>query len=392
MKAGHNGVGSGMGVDIEGSSIVLSAAWLKKPMPCLADLKTGVVGNACFFHAVLGVSKMPYIKAFPRKEQKYWVCGLINAIEYYGGLPAFISPRTHNTPNIPEYLSPSNDSAFGMFSKFYDIPVLPVNFKAPSLSPDIDVLEPTDWFTRHLQDKVFYSLDDLNDHISLLLTRYVTLPSSTVRQSRFNVFCIRDKPLLRPLPQKRFSVYDISIRVAGDNCFVMYDGSYYSVPYKFCKQKVILHISESEIVIYDMYGLWLTTHKRDRDTKYTTDPSHMPPKYELFGYQVYDGAKYIQWAAHIGGNTRSVIECLLASAEYEQQAFKTCMAILQLSKKFGNYRLESACRSAKLLGCISFFAIKKLILQVADPKALSSKTSLSNKHVQLCLDNTRTNA
>ena len=386
MKANNDSGYGGMSTDIEGTGVVLSAAWLKKPMHCLTDLKTCVMSNVCFFHTVLGESKMPYMKAFPRKEQKYWVSGLASAIEYYGGLPALIAPHNYNMPKIPEYFSPSIDSAFGMFTKFYDIPVLPVNSKNTSLSPDIDVYQSVGWFLRQLQDKVFYSLEELNDHISLLLSRYVTLPSSVCRDSRFNVFCIRDKPLLRPLPEQRFSIIDISTRVVGDNCFIKYSGSYYSVPYTFCKQKVNLHVSKSEIIIYDINGVHLTSHKRGENTKYVIDPSHMPPKYKLFGYPVYDGSKYVEWADHIGSNTRSVIECLLTTAKYEQQAFRTCMAILQLSKKYGNHRLESACEAAKFYGCISFSAIKRLIFRGVDLKSLRTKTT-SNKYVQLRLDN-----
>jgi len=386
LKATGGGIYNGTGEVVEGS-VVLSAAWLKKPMLCLIDLKTGVMCDACVFLTVLGVSNIPYMKAFPRKEQQYWMRGLINAIEYYGGLPAFIAPRTANMPKIPEYLSPSNDSAFGMLSKFYNIPVLSVNSKHPSLSPDIDEFGPVSWFLRHLRDKVFYSLEELNDHISLLLSRYMILPFSKSGNSPFNIFCIKDKPLLRPLPEKRFSIIDISTRVVGDNCFIQYDGHYYSVPYKFCKQKVILHISESEIVIYDTNGVWLAAHKRDRKSKYVTDPTHMPPKYKLFGAQVYDGGKYVDWASHIGDNTRFVIEYLLATADYEQQAFKTCMAILQLSVKYGNCRLESACKTAKLLGYINYYSIKKFVLQgPIDSMALSGKTTICNEYLQLRLD------
>jgi len=375
----------GLNSNIKVSGVILSAAWSKKPMLCLADLKSGVMSDACIFQAVLGASKMPYMKAFPRKEQKYWVQGLIDSIEYYDGLPALIAPRAHNTPKISEYLSPLKDSAFEMFSSFYGIPVLPVNLEGLPLNPDLDLLESVNWILRQLHDRVFYSLDELNANISLLLSQYVTLPSSALRDSRFNVFYIKDKPLMKPLPQQRFSIVDISTRVVGDNCFVKYCGSYYSVPYMFCGQEVILYASESEIVIYGINGVYLTSHKRDGETKYTMEPSHMPPKYKLFGYPVYDGGKYVEWAAHIGDNTRSIIECLLASADYEQLAFKTCMAILQLSKKYGNYRLESACKAAKILGCISCHAIKKLITQDTQSKAVPTK-AIYNDYIQLPLD------
>jgi len=372
-----------MHTDTEVSRIVLSAAWSKIPMPCLVDLNSGEMSNVCFFQATLGESKMPFIKAYPCKEQKYWVWGLIDAIDYYGGLPALIAPRAHNAPKIPGYLSPSEDSAFDMLSKFYGIPILPVNLRDPALCIDIDAFRPPDWIVRQLRDKVFYSLDELNDHTSLLLTRYVTLPSSTCNNSRLNIFRTKDKPMLGPLPQQRFSVIEVATRVVGDNCFIKYGSSYYSVPYTYCKQKVNLHVSKSEIAIFDICGVHLASHKLDENNKYVIEPSHMPPKHKLFGYPVYDGSKYVEWAAHIGGNTRSVIECLLATADYEQQAFRSCIAILQLSKKYGNSRLDSACKAAKFYGCICFSAIKRLTINGVDPKALFTAKPTSNDYIQL---------
>jgi len=348
------------------SRVILSAAWSKIPLPCLTDLKTGVTANAYFFLAVLGASSMPFIKAFPCKEQKYWVEGLIDAIEFYGALPACIAPRTHNAPRFPEYLTPADGSAFGMFSKFYGISVLPVCLRGLPSNPDIALFETVSWPLRQIQDKVFYSLDELNDIIGRLLSRYVALPDARTGNSLRGVFLDRDKPLMRPLPEQRFSITDVTSRMVGDNCFVQYGGFHYSVPYQFCKRNVILHASESEIFIYDLNGVFIASHKRTGNTKYIMDPCHMPPKYKLFGYDVYTGEKYVEWAAHIGDNTRFVIELLLATADCEQLAFKTCMAILQLSKKFGNSRLESACKTAKLFSRVSYCAIKKFASQGSD--------------------------
>jgi hypothetical protein len=180
---------------------------------------------------------------------------------------------------------------------------------------------------------------------------------------------------------------DISLRVVGDNCFVKYSGVYYSVPYTFCKQKVILRVSKSEVIICDINGAYIASHERDGSTKYVTDPTHMPPQNTPRDSQIYNSEKYVEWAGHIGSNTRSVIECLLTGYKYEQQAFKTCMAILQLSKKYGNIRLESACKMAMFLGCINYYSIKRMLVQGADLKPLPAKTpAYNNKYTQLRLD------
>ena len=375
MKAAQENGNNDLIADVCGSGVTLSAAWSKRSMPYLYDLKSGVTDNVYFFQAALGESKLPYMEAFPGKEEKYWVRGLINAVEYYGGLPAQIAPLAHNAPRIPGYLSPANvrDSAFGLFSEFYGIPILPVNEKNFSQCLVADNIRAVEWMGRQLKEKMFYSIDALNTHISVLLPHYASLPSIVCNDSRYNVFCLKDKPLLKPLPEQRFSITDVCTRVAGDNCFIKYGDTYYSIPYLFCNQQVTLHASDSEIIIYDINGGYLATHKRGGYGKYVADPCHMPPLNQSFGNQYTSGEKYVQWARRVGRYTHTVILCLLTREKYEQCAFKTCMAILQLSKKYGPYRLESACKKAIQLGCVSYYSIRKLVAEGLDEVVLHER-------------------
>jgi hypothetical protein len=75
----------------------------------------------------------------------------------------------------------------------------------------------------------------------------------------------------------------------------------------------------------------------------------------------FDGNRYRGWAKTIGDDTFFVIDTLLNKVEVEQTAYRSCMGILQFSKKDGNVRLEAACRKARLLGNISFVVIKNIL-------------------------------
>ncbi|MDR0473507.1 MAG: hypothetical protein LBH43_07555 [Treponema sp.] len=47
--------------------------------------------------------------------------------------------------------------------------------------------------------------------------------------------------------------------------------------------------------------------------------------------------------------------------EIEQTAYRSCMGLLQLSKKNGNSRLEAACSKARRLGTISYAVICNIL-------------------------------
>lgn len=49
------------------------------------------------------------------------------------------------------------------------------------------------------------------------------------------------------------------------------------------------------------------------------------------------------WAKNIGVQTYAVIDNLLSSQITKEQAYRSCMGVLQCSKKYGNARLEAAC-------------------------------------------------
>ena len=88
----------------------------------------------------------------------------------------------------------------------------------------------------------------------------------------------------------------------------------------------------------------------------------MPPNHQAQqDSNTFDGNRYRNWAKAIGSDTFFVIDSLLNTAEVEQTAYRSCMGILQFSKKDGNVRLEAACGKARLLGNISFAVIRNIL-------------------------------
>jgi len=158
---------------------------------------------------------------------------------------------------------------------------------------------------------------------------------------------------------------ELVARKVGVNLHVAYNGVYYSVPSDLYKETVIVRATESSVDILNSNGECVTSHKRCLIKRhYVTDPSHMPAFYLSFLHDsCYDGAKLRLWAKDIGSNTFFVIDYLLNKRQVEQHAYKTCMAILQLSKKYGQFKLEAACRTARGFDKCSYGFIKNFILR-----------------------------
>ena len=56
-----------------------------------------------------------------------------------------------------------------------------------------------------------------------------------------------------------------------------------------------------------------------------------------------------------------MIEKVLKSRKHPEQAFKVCLGILSLGKKYGDARLKKACGKANQFGTCSFKRIESMI-------------------------------
>ncbi|GFP19700.1 hypothetical protein HKBW3S03_01205 [Candidatus Hakubella thermalkaliphila] len=69
----------------------------------------------------------------------------------------------------------------------------------------------------------------------------------------------------------------------------------------------------------------------------------------------------INWAEKIGPEVKRMIVKVLESRQHPEQAFKVGLGILNLSKKYGEERLDRACRRALEFGTYSLKAIKNIL-------------------------------
>ena len=152
-------------------------------------------------------------------------------------------------------------------------------------------------------------------------------------------------------------------RMVPDNYHVEYEGFYYSVLYKYYRQKVMVRATSAIIEIYDSNRLRIASHvRRYSGKRYITDPNHMPEHHRKYwDSKQFNGDRYRSWAKNIGENTHYVITAMLAANVIEEQAYKACMGVLQFSQKYGEERLENACARARLIKSCTYTTIMNIL-------------------------------
>ena len=191
----------------------------------------------------------------------------------------------------------------------------------------------------------------MNQAIAEKLCEFNQAPFQKREGSRAEVF-EEEKQYLHPLPSLPYEIANwIYGRTINLDFHVVYNGNRYSCPYQYVeKKKVDLRITESTLEIY-YKDERLTTHNLFPEyvkNRYSTHETDMPPAFRKI--TPWDDERIRNWAATIGKNTLDVINRIFTSYPIKEQGYNPSLSVLNLSKKYSEGRLETACELALTRG------------------------------------------
>jgi transposase len=104
----------------------------------------------------------------------------------------------------------------------------------------------------------------------------------------------------------------------------------------------------------------IAIHERDRrPNKYTTLPDHMPPNHRWMND--WNPERLEGWAENIGPAVKEMIKAVLERRQHPEQAYRSCLGILNLVKKYGEQRLNKACMRAMYYNHYSWRGINNIL-------------------------------
>jgi transposase len=340
--------------------------WMGDKPECVLDTGTGKMMKAHFFVATLGDSGYPVVIAYPDEKIESWISAHVEAFKRLGGLPKVIVPDNCKTAvTKANYYDPLLNKTYYDLSLYYGVAIIPARVRSPrdknQVEGSIGWLET--WLLEWLRGKQFTSFHELNAAIKIRVAELVKRPFQKRAGSRESVFLQLDRPALHPLPFKPYEIPMYVERRVPNNYHVEYEGFYYSVPHTYYKQKITLKVTFNVVEVYANRLERIAIHERRfSGSRYVTQRAHMPANHKAqYDAARFDGKRFRNWASSIGVNTFYVIDTLLSQREVEETAYRSCMGILQFSRKKGNSCLEAACSKARRLGNISYAVISNII-------------------------------
>ncbi len=352
--------------------------WVGDEPELLTNPETGEITKVHIFTTTLGFSSCVYAEAFLDEKTPSFVAGTVNALEFYGAVPKYLVPdnlkasvKKHSKDEL------ILQTAYSDLEDFYDTIVLPPPARRPkgkaTVERHVKFLEVH--LIEKLKENIYTSLPDLNRRIREIvaaINQRRFQRKTDIRFTRMDAFEKYDKPRMNQLPGGKYTLCDYkSFSRVPDNYHLEYDGHYYSVLYTYLGKPAILKATMTEIRICDANNRLICTHPRSykRFPIYITDDSHMPADHQYYKeLNGRDGAYYRRWASAFGKNMESLIDRVLRSAKHEEQAYNSCMGILQYSKDSSRTLVDDAAETCLRLNTCNYSSFKRILNDLRDHK------------------------
>ena len=108
--------------------------------------------------------------------------------------------------------------------------------------------------------------------------------------------------------------------------------------------------------------------------RHTTVSEHMPPAHQK--YLEWSPERLVNWAKKTGPHTAQLVQVLLQSRQHPQQAYRSCLGLLRLGDRYGQERLEAACRRALPAGIHSYKGVKNILDAKLDQVELEEPSAI----------------
>jgi transposase len=225
------------------------------------------------------------------------------------------------------------------------------------------------WILARIRNEVFHSLGELNARIRELL---IDLNGRVMRRygkSRREMFETLERAKLRPLPSERFEYAEWSKPTPNIDYHVAIDWHYYSVPHELRHQELEARVTQTTVEIFhNRERVW--AHRRSYVRGgYTTVREHMPSAHRA--HAEWTPTRILSWAEKIGPSARGLAEEILKDRPHPEQGFRSCLGILRLGKRYGDDRLEAACRRARAAGARSYRHVESILKHGLDRVAVT---------------------
>lgn len=317
----------------------------------IIDPDTGEIRTAQIFVGILGASNYTYAEATWSQQLPDWIASHRRMFEFFGGVPALVVPDNLKSgiTKACRY-EPDVNPTYADFIEHYGTAVLPARPYKPKDKAKAEnaVLIVERWILARLRNRTFVGLAELNQAIRELIRHLNSRAFKKFPGTRLSAYEEIDKPALRALPVHAYEYTHFKKARVHIDYHIELDKHYYSIPYQFTGKEIELRFTPERIECW-YQGKQIALHVRSyKKGAHTTLPDHMPKSHRK--HMEWTPGRFLNWATEIGTATTRLVKHFLECKPHPEQGYRSCLGLLNLSKRHGASRLEKACERAWQLG------------------------------------------
>ena len=332
MRLPHK-AGEEMEVDYAGMTVAIT------------NPETGEISRAAVFVATLPASSYTYVEIQPSQELPHWLGGHVRAFSFFGGIPQTICPdNLKSGVKSPNRYEPELNPSYQELAEYYHVAVLPARVRKPRDKAHVEnsVQNVERWVLAPLRNRTFFSVAEANHAIEPLVQALNQKEMQHLGKSRKELFEELDHPALRTLPERPYEYAAWKTAKVNIDYHIAFEGHFYSVPYALVRQEVRVRATETLVAIFHK-GEQIAVHPRSQaQGRFSTRTEHMPANHQFISAA--DGDWFLREAAKIGPQTTTYLTALLNSRSIPQHAYRSCLGILDLARKYTQPQMETACQ------------------------------------------------
>jgi len=303
------------------------------------DKTSGEVIEVEVFVGILPCSHYTFVEASLSQKREDFIGSMNRCLRYFGGVPKAIIPdNLKSAVTKSSKYEPVLNKTFKEFALHYGSVINP----ARSYSPQDKAL--VEGAVKLVYQRIFYpmskmqffSLQELNNQVSLKLKEYNEYLMSQSQVSRQEQFLQIEQDYLSPLPSQNYELcYYKSVKVQKMGYVYLYRRSYRAGHYTTIRE----HLSSS----HKFYSDW-------------------SPNY------------FEKLAKPLGDCVVLYVQALIKQYTYPEVGYKQCLGIIALKKTFSTTRINNACKRGLTFHRYGYRIIKNILENNMDFEQQASST------------------
>lgn len=330
----------------------------------IVDKDTGEVRDVEVFVGILPASSYTYVEASYDQTRESLVKSVGNCLRFLGGVPQAIVPdNLKSAVTKSSKYEPVINKTFRDMGHYYGCVINPTRSYSPQdkalVEGAVKLVYQRIYY--EISNMTFFSIEELNKQIRLLLERYNSYKLQTTGISRFKQFVELEQEYLNPLPAEPYKIkhYNRAKVQKMGYVFLSEQKNYYSVPYRYIGKHVEVQHTIDTVEIYSKKERIATHAKSHRKGNYTTIKNHLSSTHQY--YQSWNKKFFVKMAAAIGINTAGYVSKLIDQQSYPEVGFKRSQGIISLKHKYPTQRIEAACEKALAYDICSYRIIENIL-------------------------------